>query len=89
MLVMATSSNAVISAGPNLSPRSANADRERQDDHADHTADEGGEVRGEQGLPRRLRLVAIGYPSRAVITAGESPGIFSRIALNAPPYIFA
>ena len=36
--------------------------------------------------PGRPFLVS-GYPSIAVIIAGESPGIFSRIALNAPPYI--
>ncbi len=33
-------------------------------------------------------FLARGYPSRAVITAGESPGIFKSIALKDPPYIF-
>ena len=38
--------------------------------------------------PGLFLFVAIGYPSSAVITAGESPGMFRRIALKLPPYIF-
>ncbi len=30
---------------------------------------------------------AIGYPSRQVIIAGSSPGMFKRIELMRPPYI--
>ncbi len=32
-------------------------------------------------------LRAMGYPSSTVITAAASPGVLSRIAVTAPPYM--
>ena len=88
MEVMAISSRAVISEGPNLRPMSASAGPMKVrmiipmvPPMQDAT------FAVISACPGLFRFEAIGYPSIAVMIAGESPGIFSRIALNAPPYM--
>ena len=88
ILVIATRRRTVISAGPNLSPSSARAGPRITrmsipmipPIHDDALA-------VINAWPGRFLTVAIGYPSTAVRTAGESPGMLRRIAENAPPYM--
>ena len=41
-----------------------------------------------RACPGLFFFFAIGYPSSIVITAGLSPGMFSKMALKDPPYMF-
>ena len=77
----------VISAGPNSRPTSARAGP-RKVRISIPTRPPMQEARFEvnrawPGWP----FSAMGWPSSTVITAGESPGTFSRMAEKAPPYM--
>ena len=89
MDVMAIKSSAVISEGPNFSPRLASPGPIKVKMIIPIMPPTKEAVLAViRACPGRFRFVAIGYPSSVVTTAGESPGIFKRMALNAPPYIF-